>query len=66
MNTFLERLKAEKSELEEKLTKLTSFIANPENKTVTGEDQWVLLKYQRMLMKGYSDTLAQRIRLIEK
>lgn len=60
MSTFRDRLATEKQELDEKLSKLNTFIAGPNFATVDTIQQ-SLLKIQASSMKTYSDCLEERI-----
>ncbi len=60
MNPFIGRLLTEKQELDEKLSKLNSFIAGPNFATVD-TIQKSLLKIQASAMKTYTDCLDERI-----
>lgn len=65
MSTFYERLKVEKTELDEKLTKLNAFIQSDKFKEVDPE-QKPLLQTQAGVMKTYSQILEKRLKLLEK
>jgi hypothetical protein len=63
MSTFIERLLQEETELNEKKSKLESFIGTENFKTIAKEQQ-ALLKIQVNAMTTYSEVLNQRIILI--
>ena len=66
-NTFLDRLKVEKEELLDKLTKLATFLAKQEMIEKTLSDaNLILLNQQVEVMKTYLDILIIRIELLEK
>ena len=60
MSTFLERLLAEETELNEKKAKLKTFIEGEAFKSIDKEQQ-SLLKIQFNAMATYSECLNQRI-----
>lgn len=60
MSTFIERLLAEETELNEKKAKLQTFIESENFKTVDKEQQ-SLLKIQLIAMATYSECLNQRL-----
>lgn len=60
MNDYFERLCKEKDELDEKLTKLSSFLNSDKFKNVNSEQQ-NLLKLQSKAMDMYSSILGLRI-----
>lgn len=60
MSTFIERLLAEETELNEKKAKLETFIESEAFKTVDKEQQ-SLLKIQLSAMATYSECLNQRL-----
>ena len=62
---FLDRLKAELSDLEERHKKLTMFLANEANQKKTGGYQWGLLVGQSVAMDVYRNILELRIRDLE-
>lgn len=60
MTTFIERMEDEKSQLDEKLQKLNSFMVSDSFTTLHYQDK-ALLAYQLHLMLGYSDVLSKRL-----
>lgn len=60
MNTFLERLLTEETELNEKKAKLGRFIESEDFKNIDKEQQ-ALLKIQYNAMATYSECLNQRL-----
>ena len=58
---WLNRLVVEHDELTVKIDKLENFLADPENKKVTGPKQWKLLNQQWLAMQEYGAVLYQRI-----
>ncbi|MGJ0628247.1 crAss001_48 related protein [Xenorhabdus bovienii] len=64
-NTFMERLVAEKLELNGKLNKLAFFIQREDTKGIVGEVQFDLLVKQRKIMESYLAILTERIKLLE-
>lgn len=60
MSTFIERLLTEETELNEKKSKLYTFIQS-ENFDKIGKNQKALLKIQVIAMDTYSECLNQRI-----
>lgn len=64
--TFLERLKIEKQELIQKVTKLALFIAKENSNQSISEANFLLLKQQLVHMNDYLNILIIRIELIEK
>lgn len=65
MSDFLERLKQEKKDLQEKTDKLSDFLASA-NSSKLSEANLILLNRQLHVMSEYSDILIVRIELIEK
>jgi hypothetical protein len=66
-NTFLDRLKIEKEELSEKVTKLDNFLSRLEKLGNTlSEANYLLLKEQLEVMNRYLGILIIRIELLEK
>jgi hypothetical protein len=67
--TFLDRLKVEKEELLDKVTKLATFLAKVDMGTEVidlSEANYLLLKQQLEIMNAYLNILIIRIELIEK
>lgn len=60
MSTFIERLLAEETELNEKKAKLETFIES-ENFNTVNKEQQSLLKIQLSAMVTYSECLNQRL-----
>jgi len=58
--TFLDRLKCEKEELDEKLTKLTGFAGTDKFKELSPKHQ-TLLRRQHKAMEAYSKILGERL-----
>lgn len=63
MNTFLERLKVEKTELDEKIEKLSAFSNSEKFKDIDSEQQR-LLNIQLKIMESYSQILLERLVLL--
>lgn len=63
MNTFLERLKVEKAELDEKIEKLTAFSNSDKFKDIDSKQQ-SLLNIQLKIMESYSQILLERLVLL--
>lgn len=63
MNTFLERLKVEKIELDEKIEKLTAFSNSDKFKDIDSKQQ-SLLNIQLKIMESYSQILLERLVLL--
>lgn len=63
MNTFLERLKVEKTELDEKIEKLTAFNNSKKFKDIDSKQQ-SLLNIQLKIMESYSQILLERLVLL--
>lgn len=63
MNTFLERLKVEKTELDEKIEKLLAFSNSEKFKEIDSEQQ-TLLNIQLKIMESYSQILLERLVLL--
>lgn len=62
--SWLDRVKVEKAELDERIEKLAAFLASPELPSLGMTDEAIeLLRAQRNAMVTYSDILAHRIRL---
>lgn len=64
--TFLERLKKEKQELIEKVTKLALFINKEKTSQSISEANFLLLNQQLIHMNDYLNILIIRLELIEK
>lgn len=65
--TFLDRLIQEQTELEDKITKLESFVINKEKAiSISGELQFNYLTIQLNLMMGYNNVLRLRIKDLTK
>jgi hypothetical protein len=66
-NAFLDRLKVEKDELLDKVTKLATFLAKQEMiKKTLSDANLILLNQQVEVMKTYLDILIIRIELLTK
>jgi hypothetical protein len=65
-NTFLDRLKVEKDELLDKVTKLATFLAQQGNSQTLSEANYLLLGLQLEAMNTYLNILIIRIELLEK
>lgn len=63
MSTFLDRLKEEQRELDEKLIKLNDYIENNSHFESLTDKNKILLKEQRVYMKKYNVVLKDRIEL---
>lgn len=63
METFVSRLKDEKSQLDEKIGKLGSFIQSDPFKNIDARQQ-ELLRCQYFIMQSYTDVLERRIELL--
>jgi uncharacterized membrane protein (DUF106 family) len=63
MNTFLERLKVEKIELDERIEKLTAFSNSDKFKDIDSKQQ-SLLNVQLKIMESYSQILLERLVLL--
>ena len=63
MNTFLERLKVEKIELDERIEKLTAFSNSDKFKDIDSKQQ-SLLNIQLKIMESYSQILLERLVLL--
>jgi len=61
MQPHQQRVVDEKTELDDKLTKLMSFIDGNPVYAELPEDEQKRLKEQAIFMRGYSDVLAERI-----
>jgi len=61
METIIEKLPKEKSDLDKKITKLNDFIAKNEKYQSLSEMQQLLLVMQSKAMETYSDVLQARI-----
>ena len=61
MQPHQQRVVDEKTELDDKLTKLMSFIEGNTVYAGLPEDEQKRLKEQAIFMRGYSDVLAERI-----
>lgn len=61
MQPHQQRVVGEKTELDEKLTKLMSFIDGNPVYAGLPKDEQSRLKMQAIFMRGYSDVLAERI-----
>jgi hypothetical protein len=64
-NAFLDRLKIEKDELLEKVTKLAMFLNTDKVNDLSDANQ-LLLKHQLVSMNDYLNILIIRIELLEK
>ncbi len=64
MSDFLERLKDEKSQLDERVMKLGTFLENEGHKDLAIEMQ-MLLSIQHKAMQTYKECLEARLLLIE-
>jgi hypothetical protein len=64
-NTFLDRLKTEKDELLDKVTKLATFLAQRNSQTLS-EANYLLLGLQLEAMNTYLNILIIRTELLEK
>ena len=60
MHEYQERVKTEKAELDEKLTKLAAFVASEKFRDVPAAEQ-DRMRRQREIMWQYSEVLAERI-----
>lgn len=65
-NTFLDRLKVEKDELLDKVSKLSVFLAKEGYNQKVSEANYYLLKKQFEAMNTYLNILIIRIELLEK
>jgi hypothetical protein len=65
-STFLDRLKTEKEELLDKVTKLATFLAKEELTPTLSEANYLLLGQQLEAMNTYLNILIIRIELWEK
>jgi hypothetical protein len=63
-NTFLDRLKTEKNELLDKVTKLGTFIVSDKVKELSDANT-LLLKQQFEIMNAYLNILIIRVELLE-
>ena len=64
--TFLDRLKIEKQELLDKVTKLATFLAKEGMNQTLSEANYLLLNQQLQAMNTYLNILIIRIELLEK
>jgi hypothetical protein len=64
-NTFLDRLKTEKDELLDKVTKLSMFLYSDKIDGLSDANQ-LLLKHQLLSMNDYLNILIVRVELLEK
>lgn len=64
MQPHQQRVIGEKAELDERLQKLTAFLASPAGREVDDDERYLLLR-QASFMGNYSDTLGRRIALWE-
>jgi hypothetical protein len=64
--TFLDRLKTEKEELLDKVTKLATFLAKEGHTQTLSEANYLLLGQQLEAMNSYLNILIIRIELLEK
>jgi len=64
--TFLDRLKTEKDELLDKVTKLATFLAQQGYNQTVSEANYLLLGKQLEAMNNYLNILIIRIELLEK
>ena len=60
-STFLDRLKQEQQELQEKKIKLADFLSKPDAKDKVGHVQHMLLVTQLTIMNSYNTVLEARI-----
>ena len=68
METFIDRLKCEKRELDERITKLTAFLSKDDCCQVVGRESHrllLLLRLQLDIMNSYSHVLSLRLELLE-
>jgi len=65
MEAFVERMVAEKDELQDRVTKLENFLNGEKFKELRGLEQ-VYLKEQLSFMRGYLSVLRQRINFYNK
>ena len=65
METFLDRLIIEKTELLDKIIKLSNFVYSPKNKDLS-QANIILLQKQLESMKNYCDILTIRIELLQQ
>jgi len=63
--TFIDRIKQEKTDLDDKLTKLNAFLKSDKAIPVVGKAKSMLLQ-QRSIMQSYSDILRDRLEDLEK
>lgn len=65
METFIDRLRREKRELDERITKLTDFLSKDNCCQIVGRESHHLLLLQRDIMNSYSHVLSLRLELLE-
>lgn len=65
MSTFQERLQIEKSDLDEKIEKLSEFLPSEKFKEIAPTQQQ-LLHRQIAFMQGYSDVLKDRLEDLDR
>ena len=65
METFIDRLRCEKRELDERITKLTDFLSKDNCCQTVGRERHHLLLLQRDIMNSYSHVLSLRLELLE-
>ena len=65
METFIDRLRCEKRELDERITKLTGFLSKDDCCQVVGRENHRLLLLQLDIMNSYSHVLSLRLELLE-
>ena len=65
METFIDRLRCEKRELDERITKLTDFLSKDDCCQIAGRESHHLLLLQRDIMNSYSHVLSLRLELLE-
>lgn len=61
MQTYVDRLKYEKRELDERIAKLTNFLANDNCLQIVGKESHQLLLLQLDIMNSYSRVLSLRL-----
>lgn len=65
METFIDRLKCEKRELDERITKLADFLSKDNCCQIVGKEQHRMLSLQLDIMNSYSHVLSLRLELLE-
>lgn len=63
METYVDRLRCEKRELDERIAKLTNFLANDNCRQIVGKESHHLLLLQLDIMNSYSHVLSLRLEL---